>query len=328
MGDVLFVLVMVVLGGLAVFAVLLNLRVFGEHFESWREDWSFSSATERDAVRQREAAKQYAREEPLRLEAARKMEAERKVETALEARRADLAASAVAAAKRLTDDLLADYQKRLAPEGATLEAAVNAAMAAGGFPRGQADLARDTFIGLARRFAQPGERVLGAYILTGASIAPRYDREKLVGFVVILTQGFAVKSRSKQFRVELKGAVRTTNFVPGENGVQLRAQAELGDLRLDEWGWPHFPLPPLYAALRSQEAQLNAARSPRSRAATKKNTTVARSARSGPLRRSRPKPLAGRESCPAYLPAGTPSDSSSNTAEPKGRQCSKCSTPT
>ena len=47
--------------------------------------------------------------------------------------------------------------------------------------------------------------------------------EKLVGFVVILTQGFAVKSRSKQFRVELKGAVRTTNFVPGENGVQLRA---------------------------------------------------------------------------------------------------------
>jgi hypothetical protein len=150
MGDVLFVLVMVVLGGLAVFAVLLNLGVFGEHFESWREDWSFSSATERDAVRQREAAKQYAREEPLRLEAARKMEAERKVETALEARRADLAASAVAAAKRLTDDLLADYQKRLAPEGATLEAAVNAAMAAGGFPRGQADLARDTFIGLER----------------------------------------------------------------------------------------------------------------------------------------------------------------------------------
>jgi len=276
MGDVIYGLVMVALGGIAVFAVLLNLGVFGEHLESWRNDSSFRSATERDAMRQREAAKQYARDEPLRLEAALTAEAARKVEAALEARRANLAASAVAAAKRLTDDLLAAYQRRLAPEGATLETAVNAAMAASGLPRGQADLARDTFVGLARKFAQPGERVLGVYILTGAFIAPRYDREKLVGFVVILTQGFAVKSRSKQFRVELKGAVRTTNFVPGDNGVQLRAQAELGDLRLDEWGWPQFPLPPLYAALRSQEAPFNAAKSPQSPAATKKHTAVPR----------------------------------------------------
>jgi Restriction endonuclease len=209
-------------------------------------------------IREREAAQENAREEHSRLVAA----AARAV--------AESTAIREAAAPVEVDLLLADYKKQLAPDGAAVETAVNAAMHAGGLPRGQVDMARDTFIELARKFARPGERVLGVYILTGAFIAPRYDREKLVGFVVILTHGFAVKSGSKRFRVELLGADTATSFVSGDNGVKLRAQAHLGDLHLDERGWAQGPLPPLYAALRVQEAPLNVARSPQSRAPIKK----------------------------------------------------------
>lgn len=146
----------------------------------------------------------------------------------------------------VVDKALAAYQDGLAPAGATIETSVNAAMLASDFTAAEADLHRDVLIDLAHNFAQPGERVLGIGLM------PYFASAEIV---VVLTHGFAVKTRSASYRVELNRETPTTTTQFGMYGLTLNTHASLGDLHYydaellaPEGG----RLPPFYLALRTQ----------------------------------------------------------------------------
>jgi hypothetical protein len=146
----------------------------------------------------------------------------------------------------VVDEALAAYQDGLAPASATIETGVNAAVVAGDFTAAEADLHRDVLIGLAQRFAQPGERVLGVGLM------PYFATAEVV---VVLSHGFAVKTRSKSYRVELDQETPTTTTQFGMYGLTLNTHAPLGDLHYydSELLKPKGGrLPRFYLALRTQ----------------------------------------------------------------------------
>jgi len=247
-----------------------NERLGGSLFAQWKQR------------RQERFSRAHARVELLRREAAQLAE-----RTDVRARRpspaeiaqgfADFAAAkakarhvAAGAAPAVVDGLLANYQRQLAPQGSTAETAVNAAIVASGVSRTDADIHRSTFVGLVRKFARPDERVVGVYLKS--PILPA-SKVKVTGMVVILTHGFAVKSGSKQFRVERAGATVGVRLDPRDGDGSVTAFAQLGDLRLDEIShgslglddlgsfnsW-NISLPPLYAALRTQRDAIETAK--------------------------------------------------------------------
>jgi hypothetical protein len=150
------------------------------------------------------------------------------------------------------DNALAAYQDGLAPAGATPEAGVDAAMAAASLTPTEADRHREVLIDLAHSFVQPGERILGVGLM------PYFSPAEVV---LVLTHGFAVKSRSRTYRVELDRETPSSAAQFGLHGLTLTTHASLGDLHYydavllkPEGG----RLPRFYLALRTQE--LNPAR--------------------------------------------------------------------
>jgi hypothetical protein len=145
------------------------------------------------------------------------------------------------------DNALAAYQDGLAPVGATLEASVDAAMAAASLTPTEADRHRDVLIDLAHNFVQPGERVLGVGLMPYLSPAE---------VVLVLSHGFAVKSGSRTFRVELDRETPSSAAEFGLHGLTLTTHASLGDLHYYD-GELLNPdggrLPRFYLALRTQE---------------------------------------------------------------------------
>ncbi|MEP7191329.1 MAG: hypothetical protein ABI903_00515, partial [Actinomycetota bacterium] len=99
------------------------------------------------------------------------------------------------------DEALAAYQHGLAPASASIETAVNAAVVASEFTTAEADLHREVLLGLAHKYAQPGERVLGVGLM------PYFASAEVV---MVLTHGFAVKTRSRSYRIELDQETPTT----------------------------------------------------------------------------------------------------------------------
>jgi hypothetical protein len=144
-------------------------------------------------------------------------------------------------------DALAAYQDGLAPAGATIEAGVDAAMAAASLTPAEADRHREVLIDLAYSFVQPGERVLGVGLM------PYFSPAEVV---LVLTHGFAVKSRSKTFRVEVDREAPSSAAEFGLHGLTLTTHVSLGDLHYydgelltpDGGRFPRF-----YLALRTQE---------------------------------------------------------------------------
>jgi len=243
---------------------------------------------------ERTKAKTLAREEAMRL----KSEEEARLADTYVKAKLDLEAAArwheamVRAAEAATlaaaDGWVDSYLGQLAPKGATLETAVNAALAASHVPGEEADLYRTNLIALARKFARPDERILGVCIKT--SVRPPHYQAKLVGLVVILTHGFAVRSGSKQFRSDgaaARGTDITFSGMDQGTAVKCSAWTQLGDLRLDEAQDGHWYVdraggveqdsprflhiispPPLFLALRAQAIESTKAKSPAPRGST------------------------------------------------------------
>jgi hypothetical protein len=145
------------------------------------------------------------------------------------------------------NNALTAYQDELAPDGATLEASVDAAMAAANLTPTEADRHREVLIDLAHTFVQPGERVLGVGLM------PYFSPAEVV---LVLTHGFAVKSRSRTFRVELDRETPSSAAEFGPHGLTLTTHASLGDLHYYD-GELLNPeggrIPRFYLALRTQE---------------------------------------------------------------------------
>jgi len=142
---------------------------------------------------------------------------------------------------------LTAYQDELAPAGATLEASIDAAMAAASLTPTEADRHREVLIDLAHNFVHPGERVLGVGLM------PYFSPAEVV---LVLTHGFAVKSRSRTYRVELDRETPSSAAEFGAQGLTLTTHASLGDLHYYD-GELLNPeggrLPRFYLALRTQE---------------------------------------------------------------------------
>jgi hypothetical protein len=169
----------------------------------------------------------------------------------------------------VVDKALAVYQDGLAPAGSSIESNVDAAMAASDFTPAEADLHRNLLIDLARNFAQPGERVLGVGLMS-------YFQPAEV--VVVLTHGFAVKTRAGSYRVELDQETPRTTTQFGMYGLTLTTHASLGDLHYFD-GALLTPeggrLPRFYLALRAQALASSDASNPVSKASRALWTKIA-----------------------------------------------------
>jgi hypothetical protein len=173
--------------------------------------------------------------------------------------KADLARQEQVCVDVVSEALIA-YQDGLAPAGASTEAGVTAAMDASDFTAAEAALHRDVLIDLASNFAQPGERVLGVGVMS-------YFQPAEV--VVVLTHGFAVKTRSGSYRVELDRERPNTTTQFGMYGLTLTTHASLGELHYFD-GALLTPeggrLPRFYLALRTQALASSEATDPVSKA--------------------------------------------------------------
>jgi hypothetical protein len=145
------------------------------------------------------------------------------------------------------DKALTAYRDGLAAAGASIETAVGAAMVASDFTAAEADHHRNGLIDLARILAEPGERVLGVGLMS-------YFQPAEV--VVVLTNGFAVKTGSGTFRIDHDREKPSTTTEFGVHGLTLHSHLSLGDLHYYDAALLRpggGRLPRLYLALRTQE---------------------------------------------------------------------------
>lgn len=154
-----------------------------------------------------------------------------------------------------------EYQHSLAQAGSSAETAIEAALHISHLSRSVADVNRPILVQLARKFIRDDERVLGFHF--EYQYNDKYTELKLVGIVVILTFGFAVKSGAKRYRVDLDHENEfgsASDRVFELSGLRTAKLLHLGDLSVSlhfQYETGSNALPPSFAALLLQGSTSN-----------------------------------------------------------------------